>query len=305
MRILVSGSTGFVGTALVKTLEGHGQTVARLVRPGSTERNVGGVHAQTVAWDPVAGQFDAAGAEGAEALIHLAGASIAGGRWNASRKQLLRTSRIDATRHLMGALSKLQRPPRVVVAASAVGYYGNRGDETLTEESALGNDLLAGLCREWELETARGAEFGARVVSLRFGIVLAAHGGALGQMALPFKLGAGGRLGNGRQWMSWLTLQETVSIIQFALATTGLTGPVNAVTPNPVRNNEFTSVLAKTLHRPALFPAPAFALRLALGEMADALLLSGQKVMPSKLAAAGYPFLQPNLASALAEVFRK
>jgi uncharacterized protein (TIGR01777 family) len=305
MRILVSGSTGFLGTALVETLEGQGHSIARLVRPGTTERNVGGVQAKAVAWDPVAGQFDAAGAEGADALIHLAGASIAGGRWNASRKELLRTSRIDATRHLMGALAKLQRPPRVIVAASAVGYYGNRGGEILTEASAPGNDFLAGLCREWEAETARGAEFGARVVSLRFGIILAAHDGALAQMALPFKLGAGGRLGDGRQWMSWLTLRETVSIIQFALATSGLAGPVNAVTPNPVQNKEFTSVLAKTLRRPALFPAPAFALRLALGEMADALLLSSQKVTPSKLAATGYPFLQPNLANALAEAFRK
>jgi uncharacterized protein len=193
----------------------------------------------------------------------------------------------------------------VIVAASAVGYYGNRGDETLTEASAPGTDFLAGACREWEVETTRGAEFGARVVTLRFGIILAAHGGALPRMALPFKLGAGGRLGDGRQWMSWLTLQETISIIQFALATSELAGSVNAVTPNPVQNKDFTSVLAKSLHRPALFPAPAFALRLALGEMADALLLISQKVMPSKLAATGYSFLQPNLPSALAEVFRK
>jgi uncharacterized protein (TIGR01777 family) len=305
MHILVSGSTGFLGTALVETLERQSHTIARLVRPGTAKRNEGGVHAQAVAWDPVAGRFDAAGAEGAEALIHLAGASIAGGRWNESRKELLRTSRVDATRHLIGALAKLQRPPRVIVAASAVGYYGNRGDEILTEASAPGNDFLAGLCREWEAETARGAEFGARVVSLRFGIILAANGGALGQMALPFKLGAGGRLGDGRQWMPWLTLREAVSIIQFALATPGLAGPVNAVTPNPVQNKEFTNVLAKTLRRPALFPAPAFALRLALGEMADALLLISQRVMPSKLAAIGYPFLRPNLANALAEVFRK
>ena len=304
MRILVSGSTGFLGTALVETLVGQGHSIARLVRPGTAPKDVAGVQAQAVAWDPVAGRFDAAGAEGAEALIHLAGASIAGGRWNASRKELLRTSRIDATRHLIAALAKLQRPPRVIVAASAIGYYGNRGDETLTEASAPGTDFLAGLCREWESETARGAEFGARVVNLRFGIILAAHGGALPRMALPFKFGAGGRLGNGRQWMSWLTLRETVNIIQFVLATSGLTGPVNAVTPNPARNSEFTTVLAKTLHRPSLFPAPAFALRLALGEMADALLLVSQKVMPSKLADSGYRFLQPSLASALTEVFR-
>jgi len=305
MRILVSGSTGFLGTALVETLEGQGHAIVRLVRPATARKNAAGARAETISWDPVAGQFDAAAAEGAEALVHLAGASIAGGRWNAPRKELLRTSRIDATRNLIGALAKLQRPPRVIVAASAIGYYGNRGDEALTEASAPENDFLAGLCREWEAETARGAEFGARVVSLRFGIILAAHGGALRQMALPFKLGAGGRIGGGRQWMSWLTLQETVSIIQFALTNSGLTGPVNAVAPNPARNSEFTSVLAKTLHRPALFPAPAFALRLALGEMADSLLLSSQRVIPSKLADVGYAFLQPGLAGALADVFRK
>jgi uncharacterized protein (TIGR01777 family) len=305
MRILVSGSTGFLGTALIDTLEGEGHAVARLVRPATAQKRAGAARQQTVLWDPVAGQFDAAGAEGADALVHLAGASIAGGRWNASHKALLRTSRVDATRHLIGAFAKLQRPPRVIVAASAIGYYGNRGDETLTEESVPGSNFLAGVCREWEAETARGTEFGARVVSLRFGIILAAHGGALPQIALPFKLGAGGRLGDGRQWMSWLTLQETIAVIQFALSNSVLTGPVNTVTPNPVRNSEFTTVLAKALHRPALFPAPAFALRLALGEMADALLLISQKVMPVKLANAGYSFAQPDLALALADVFRK
>ena len=254
MRILVSGSTGFLGTALVETLEGQGHSIARLVRPETSQKSAAGVRAESVSWDPVAGQFDAAGAEGTDVLIHLAGASIAGGRWSVSRKKLLRTSRIDATRHLVGALAKLQRPPRAIVAASAIGYYGNRGDETVTEASAPGNDFLARLCQEWEAETARGAGFGARVVNLRFGIILAAHGGALPRMAMPFKFGAGGRLGDGRQWMSWLSLRETLSIIQFALATPGLTGPVNAVAPNPVRNSEFTSVLAKTLHRPALFP---------------------------------------------------
>lgn len=305
MRILVSGSTGFLGTALLEALQGQRHAIARLVRPGTPQKNAAGAGAQDIAWDPVAGQFGAAAAEGADALIHLAGASIADGRWNASRKQLLRTSRIDATRQLIAALAKMQRPPRVIVAASAIGYYGNRGDETLTEASAPGNDFLAELCREWEAETARGASFGARVVSLRFGIILAAHGGALSRMALPFKLGAGGRLGDGRQWMSWVTLAEVIGIVQFALANSSLSGPVNAVAPNPVRNSEFTSVLAKTLHRPAIFPAPAFALRLALGEMADSLLLVSQKVDPSKLTESGYRFQQPVLAGALAEIFRK
>lgn len=305
MRILISGSTGFVGMALVDAVERRGDTLVRLMRPGTSQKNAAGTRAPTVEWDPVGGRFDAAGAEGADALVHLAGASIAEGRWNAERKQLLRTSRIDATRHLMGALAKLQRPPRVVVAASAIGYYGNRGDESLTEGSAPGNDFLAGLCREWEAETARASGFGARVVNVRFGIILAAHGGALPRMALPYKFGAGGHLGNGRQWMSWVTLPEVLNIIQFSLANPALSGPVNVVSPNPVRNLEFTHILANTLHRPALFPAPAFALRLALGEMADALLLSSQKVMPSKLAENGYKFLQADLAGALAEILRK
>jgi uncharacterized protein (TIGR01777 family) len=305
MRILVSGSTGFLGTALIDTLQREGHTIVRLVRPDTGDLDAGRDRAQTVRWDPVGGQFDAAAAEGADALVHLAGASIADGRWNAARKNLLRTSRIEATRHLIAALSRLKQPPRVIVASSAIGYYGDRADETLTEASAPGTDFLSALCRAWEAETARGAEFGARVVMLRFGIILAAHGGALPRMALPFKLGAGGKLGSGRQWMSWLTLSETVGILRFALANSGLSGPTNAVTPNPVQNGDFTDILAKTLHRPALFPAPAFALRLALGEMADALLLVSQRVKPSKLEQAGYHFAQPELPAALAEVFHK
>jgi uncharacterized protein (TIGR01777 family) len=327
MRILVSGSTGFLGTALIDVLEREGHTIVRLVRPDTAQRDAATAGEQSVRWDPVGGEgvraplsgrlqveptpvgvrqdFDATAAEGADALIHLAGASIAGGRWNAARKKLLRTSRIEATRHLMGALSRLKQPPRVIVASSASGYYGDRGDETLTEASAPGNDFLSELCREWEAENSRGSEFGARVVILRFGIILAAHGGALPRMALPFKLGAGGRLGSGRQWMSWLTLAEAVGIIRFALANSNLSGPTNAVAPDPVQNAEFTRVLAKTLRRPALFPAPAFALRLALGEMADALLLSSQRIKPSKLGQTGYRFAQPELGAALAEIFHK
>jgi uncharacterized protein (TIGR01777 family) len=305
MRILVSGSTGFLGTFLIETLEREGHTIARLVRPETGRGKANGARAQSIRWDPLAGEFDAAAAEGFDALVHLAGASIAGGRWSGSRKRLLRTSRIDATRQLVGVLSKLQRPPRVIVAASAIGYYGDRGDEILTETSAPGGDFLAGLCRNWEAETARGAEFGARVVNLRFGIILAAHGGALPRMALPFKMGVGGRLGTGRQWMSWLTLGEAAGIIEFALGNSDLAGPANAVTPNPAQNTEFTRILAKTLHRPALFAAPAFVLRLALGEMAGALLLSSQRVMPSKIEQSGYRFVRPELAKALAEIFQK
>ena len=304
MRILVSGSTGFVGTALVEKLSRDGHAVARLVRRATPARNAAaGKRAQEVRWDPVAAEFDAAAAEGADALVHLAGASIAGGRWNAARKDLLRTSRIDATRHLIAALAQLRRPPRVIVAASAIGFYGDRGEEVLTETSAPGDDFLAKLCREWEGEAARGTQFGARVVHARFGIILAKHGGALPRMAMPIKLGIGGRLGSGKQWMSWVALGETVSILEFALGTAALSGPINVVAPNPARNDEFTKILAKTLNRPAIFPAPAFALRLALGEMADGLLLGSQRVAPSKLVATGYAFEQPDVAGALAHVY--
>jgi uncharacterized protein (TIGR01777 family) len=193
----------------------------------------------------------------------------------------------------------------VILAASAIGYYGDRGDEILPESSPPGNDFLATLCREWEAEAARGKEFGARVVLLRFGLVLAAHGGALPRMLLPFKLGAGGKLGSGRQWMSWITLNEAIEVVRFALASAAFSGPVNTVTPNPVPNRKFTAILARALHRPAVFPAPAFALRLALGGMADALLLSSQRVAPAKLQHAGYRFAHPDLGAALYEVLRK
>ena len=308
MRILISGSTGFVGTAAVIALASDGHSIVPLARPGSSSRmgNTAGQGEaiQSVRWDPVAGEFDAAAAEGADALVHLAGASIAEGRWSAARKSLLRTSRVDATRHLVGALAKLRRPPRVAIAASAIGYFGDRGDEELTDASAPGNDFLSKVCVEWEAESARAVEFGARVVMLRFGIVLAAHGGALPRMALPFKLCAGGRLGAGRQWMSWIALDDVVGVIRFALSNAALSGPVNAVSPQPVQNADFTRVLARALRRPAIFPAPAFALRLALGEMADALLLSSQRVFPAKLLLAGYNFQQTDLSAALAAIYR-
>ena len=299
MRILISGSSGLLGTSLIHHLESGGHEIVRLVR-GTTPAIPGMKPEKIVRWDPSADQFaDGTQAEGMDALIHLAGASIADGRWNASRKSLIRTSRIDATRHLISALTQLRRPPGAIVSASAIGYYGDRGEEELTESSAPGNDFLGKSCCDWESEVSRGAQFGARTVMLRFGIILAGHGGALPRMALPFKLGVGGRLGSGRQWLSWLALNEAVNITHFALQNPALAGPVNAVAPNPVRNADFTRVLAKILHRPALFPAPKFALRLALGEMADALLLASQRVIPAKLAACGYNFLQTELPLAL------
>jgi uncharacterized protein (TIGR01777 family) len=304
MRILISGSTGLIGTSLTQRLLNEGHEVVRFVRPGTLAR-AGSLPGNTAAWDPATGKIDESAAGGADALVHLAGVSIADGRWNAARKNLLRTSRVDATHLLVESLAQFERPPRTVVSASAIGFFGDRGDEELTETSAPGNSFLAKACVDWEAEVSRASKFGARAVMLRFGIVLAANGGALPRMALPFKLGAGGKLGSGRQWMSWLTLDEALNIIVFALANSTVSGPVNAVTPGAVRNWEFTRVLAGVLRRPALFPAPAFALRLALGEMADDLLLSSQRVVPAKLQSLGYAFAQTDLRSALESVLRQ
>jgi uncharacterized protein (TIGR01777 family) len=299
--VLISGSTGMVGAALIAALHQQGHDVLRLVRPTTHVQNTSD-RKHDVAWNPdVDGALDPA-AEGADTVVHLAGASIGEGRWTAQRKALLRDSRIAGTHHLVGSLAKLRRPPRVFIAASAIGFYGDRGDELLTESSAPGADFLALLTRDWEAESMRAVEFGARVVTLRFGIILAKNGGALPRMALPFRLGAGGRIASGKQWMSWVTLEDIVAIIGHAAATNSLSGPVNAVAPHPARNAEFAAALGRVLHRPAMFPTPGFALRLALGEMADALLLSGQRVQPEKLAQSGYRFLHPDLVPALQSV---
>jgi uncharacterized protein (TIGR01777 family) len=300
MKILVTGSTGLVGTALVSALARDGNTVCRLVRPQS-KSTTSSKDGFDVAWNPTTGELGGAGV-GADAVVNLAGASIAEGRWTKERKELLGTSRIDTTRALANALAKMNARPRVLVSASAIGYYGDRGDELLTEESKAGTDFLAGLAQEWEAEARKAEALGIRVVIARFGIILAKQGGALPKMMLPFKLGAGGKLGSGKQWMSWVTLEDVVGILKFALANPSMRGAVNVVAPQPLQNAEFTKVLAKAMHRPALFPAPAFALRLALGEMADALLLSSQRVAPRALEELGYGFLQTDLTSALTRI---
>lgn len=299
MRILISGSSGLVGTALAEAFAAGGHTVAALVRPGRPART------NDVRWDPVSGEFDAAAAEGADAIVHLAGESIAAGRWNQRRKAALRSSRVTATRHLVAGLGRMQRKPGVFLSASAIGYYGDRGDEELTEASPPGKDFLAGIGVDWEEEAARAEEHGIRTVRLRFGIILSPRGGALARMLLPFRLGLGGRLGSGRQWMSWVSLPEVAAIVKYAVENDSLRGPVNVVAPHPVRNAEFTRTLGRVLRRPAIFPVPAFALRLLLGEMADALLLSSQRVLPAKLMAAGYSFLHPELETALRAVLHR
>jgi uncharacterized protein len=309
MKILVTGSSGLVGTALVSALASAGHTVCRLVRPESAAGE-GPKEGFAVPWNPATGELGGAGV-GADAVVNLAGVSIAGERWTADRKALLRTSRIETTRALVGAVAKMNVRPSVLVSASAVGIYGDRGDETLTEESKPGIGFLADLAKEWEAEALKAEALGIRVVLARFGIILAREGGALAKMLTPFKLGAGGRLGNGKQWMSWITLEDAVAILRFAIEnassrgavnTAPVRGAINIVSPQPLQNAEFTRVLAKAMHRPALFPAPPFALRLALGEMADALLLSSQRVTPQALEKLGYRFLHADLTSALSAI---
>jgi uncharacterized protein (TIGR01777 family) len=303
MKILIAGSSGLVGTALGSVLARAGHTVCRLVRPQSAAGE-GATEGFAVAWNPGTGELGGAGV-GADAVVNLAGASIADGRWSKQRKELLRASRIDTTRALVNALAKMNARPSVLVSASAIGFYGNRGDETLTEESKPGTGFLSGLSQEWEAEALKAEALGIRVVLARFGIILAREGGALPKMLTPFKLGVGGRLGNGKQWMSWVTLEEAVGILRFVIENAPLRGAINVVSPQPLQNAAFTKALAKAMHRPALFPAPAFALRLALGEMANALLLSSQRVAPQALQKLGYRFLHTDLNSALAKVLAK
>jgi len=302
MKILVSGSSGLVGTALVRALVKDGHTVCRLVRPGTVVKNEMNDGFQ-VAWNPATGELGGA-AVGADAVVNLAGASIADGRWSPARKAVLRSSRIDTTRALVDALAKMNARPRVLVSASATGFYGNRGDELLTEESQPGNEFLSGLAKDWEAEALKAEAIGVRVVLARFGIILARDGGALPKIVLPFRFFAGGKIGSGKQWMSWISLEDVIEILRFALEHGEVRGPINVISPQPVQNAEFTKILATALHRPALFPAPAFALRLALGEMTDALLLSSQRVLPQKLQELGYSFAHPDLNDALAAILR-
>jgi uncharacterized protein len=293
LKILITGASGLVGTAATTALRADGHTVGRFVRPG------GRFAPGDVRWDPVAAVVYPDAMEGAEAIIHLTGASIGEGRWTQERKSVLSTSRLASTRLLIDAIAKLRQKPRTLLAASAIGYYGSRGDELLTESSSNGSGFLARLAREWEAESLRAQSLGIRTVLLRFGMILSSYGGALPKMLTPFKVGLGGHLGSGRQWMSWIVLEDVVGVIRVALADEGLSGPMNVVAPNPVQNANFTRLLASVLRRPAMLPAPAFMLRLALGEMADELLLASQRVHPQRLIEAGLKFRYPDLESAL------
>lgn len=293
MKILFSGSHGLVGAALIKSLEADGgHEIFRLVRhyPESPSQ---------IEWSPDRYSIALARIEGFDAVVHLAGESIAEGRWTDAKKKRIRESRVKGTRLLGDALANLTQPPKIMVSASAIGYYGNRGDEVLRESSAPGNDFLSEVCVEWEKATALAIEKGIRVVNTRFGIILDSNGGALAKMLPPFRMGIGGRIGSGKQWMSWIALDDVVGGLKFALTNEALNGPVNFVAPNPVTNSEFTKTLGKVLSRPTLFPIPAFGVRLAFGEMADALLLSSERVAPAMLEASGYEFQYSNLDKAL------
>ena len=292
MKTVVTGANGLVGSSLVPFLRTGGHDVVRLVRKGARR-------AGDALWDPAKGEIDAAALEGAEAVVHLAGESIASGGWDAAKKERIRTSRVVPTRLLAETLAGLRHQPKVLVSASAVGYYGDRGEEGLNESAASSTDFLGRVCEEWEAATAAAEAAGIRVVRLRIGVVLSPEGGALAKMLPPFRLGAGGRLGTGRQWMSWIAIDDLLGAIHHAMIHPSLSGAVNAVSPEPATNQQFTKALGRVLGRPTLASVPAFAARLAFGEMADALLLASTRVHPAKLLAAGYAFRHPDLDDAL------
>jgi uncharacterized protein (TIGR01777 family) len=297
MRVAVTGASGLVGTALVPFLAAEGHDVVRLVRrPPRSE--------DEARWDPERGEIDRAALAGVDAVVHLSGANLAEGRWTPARKAVLQASRVGPTRLLAEALAGLSRPPGVLVAASAIGYYGSRGDAWRDETSEPAGDFLGRLVAEWESASEPAARAGIHVVRLRSGVVLTPRGGVLGRMLLPFRAGIGGTLGSGTQYMSWIAIDDLLGVVRHAL-TEALSGPVNAVAPTPVTNREFTKTLGRVLGRPTLFAAPAFALRLALGEMADAAVLASIRVRPDRLLQSGYRFLFPDLEGALRHVLGK
>ncbi|MGH7894041.1 MAG: TIGR01777 family oxidoreductase [Candidatus Binatia bacterium] len=288
MRVLVTGGTGFIGGPVARALRAAGHDVTIV------SRQPGYVPAKAIVWDGVR----AAMAE-TDAVVNLAGESIAEGRWTSARKAAIVTSRVEGTRAIVAAIADSAKRPQVLVSASAIGLYGPRGDEELDETAGAGEGFLARLCTQWEAEAWRAKAFDVRVTALRIGVVLGPGGGAVGKMLIPFRAGLGGRLGSGKQWMSWIHRDDVVGLVLAALERAAYTGPVNATAPAPVRNRDFTKALAHAVHRPAILPVPGIALRLVLGEMAD-MLLTGQRVVPKVATAAGYAFKYPELAGALA-----
>jgi uncharacterized protein (TIGR01777 family) len=294
--IAITGSHGFVGSALVPALARAGHRAVRVVRgpdPGTDE----------LGWDPDAGKIDAAGLEGIDAVVHLAGAGIGDKRWSDDRKRLILESRTKGTDLLARTLAGLQRRPSVLVSASAVGYYGDRGDEPLDEQSAPGDDFVAGVCVQWEAATAPAADAGIRVARTRSGVILGRRGGVLPRMLLPFRLGLGGRIASGRQYMSWISIDDEIGAILHALTNDAVSGPVNVTGPAPVTNKEFTQTLGRVVHRPTVLPTPLLPLKARYGsELVQHLLVEGQRVLPKQLEATRYRFAHPTLEEALRAV---
>jgi uncharacterized protein (TIGR01777 family) len=293
-RVLISGASGLIGSALTPALERDGYEVTRLVRGSARGR-------KELAWEPM-GEISPSLVSGFDAVVHLSGESVAG-RWTAEKKRRIRESRVVSTQNLAWAIAKAETPPRTFVCASAIGYYGNRGDEVLTEDSASGEGFLPEVCREWEGATHVGIA-GVRVVNLRFGIVLSREGGALKEMLRPFRLGLGGKVGSGRQWWSWIHIEDVVSAVMQILRVESLRGDVNMTAPSPVTNAEFTWVLGAAMKRPAIFAVPAFAAKLAFGEFAEEGILASARVVPKKLEESGFQFRYADLAQALQELLR-
>ncbi len=299
MKIAVSGATGLVGSTVSAYFQSQGHQIIRIVRAASTDKGGG----QSVVMDVKNNTIKAADLEGVDVVVHLAGANIAGKRWNDEYKSQILLSRVETTRILAGALTRLAQPPKVFLCASAIGYYGNADPGsgiTFEEQSPMGRGFLADVCHQWEAATQPAKEKGIRAVHMRIGAVLSKKGGAIQKMWVPFQLGAGGVLGDGRQMFSWIALDEIPLIMDFLIRTEGIMGPVNVTSPQPVTNAEFTKAFGKAINRPTVLPVPAFGARLLFGEMADALLLEGAKVMPKKLLDAGYAFRYPDIDSALA-----
>lgn len=296
MDVAISGASGLIGTALSASLRAAGHRVLAFRRGGVTSGD-------EIGWDPQSGRIDAPALEGLDAVVHLAGEGIGERKWSDDQKRRIRESRIKGTRTLAGAIASRERKPRVFVSGSAIGYYGNRGDEILTEDDPPGDDFLAGVVAAWEAETQPAIDAGVRTVKIRTGVVLAKHGGALQRMLLPFKLGLGGRVGSGRQYMSWVTLADEVAAIRHAIDNEGLAGPVNVTAPNPVTNLEFVRTLGRVLGRPTVLPTPLIPLEARYGaELVESLLLSSQRVSSAKLEASGFAFAHPALEGAFRAV---
>jgi uncharacterized protein len=290
LRVAIAGATGLIGSALEESLRGAGGEVVRITRKPERQGDIG--------WDPARGTIDTEKLEGVRVVVNVAGSNI-GRRWTPTVKAEARESRVRGTSLLCETLASLPRRPDVLINASAIGYFGNRGDEPLTETSPPGDDFLAGLVRDWEAATRPASDADIRVVLARFGLVMSVQGGALPRLLPPFQLGIGGRLGDGKQWMSWISMPDLQDAVGFAIATPTLSGPINVVSPNAVRNAEFTRILGGVLRRPTLVPVPATALSLMFGEMAEATLLASQRVVPQRLQEAGFTFRYPHLREAL------